>query len=210
MLAERRGSFAANFSGDPQAIRSSRSLERRIRRNPIDRTFYKHTTEAWAPNPNVVVGEIQSYRVINPQPYAFFLKSQKRYGDRVPDSAAADLILEFVTLLNRGRHVDRKLVSDLLDNFRLGRKQGESFWEAMVEPMALAMCTIESMFHFETRGVANKSRYVSPVEMVNRVSYFLWRSAPDAELIDLAHSKKWYDTEVRKQAVPQDGGGRKI
>ena len=103
--------------------------------------------------------------------------------------------------MNRGREVDEKLVNDLVDNFRVGRRQGEPFWDAMVQPMALAMCTIEAMFHFETRGEANSSRYVSPVEMVNRTSYFLWRSAPDAQLIQLAQSEEWYDPQVRKEQI---------
>ncbi|MCM2370130.1 DUF1592 domain-containing protein [Aporhodopirellula aestuarii] len=165
----------------------------------IDRIFYEPATEAWAANPDVVVGEIQNIQVIHPQPFLFFEKVRKRYGDQVPDAAARELILDYVTLINRGRRVDRKLVGDLFDNFVLGRRQGETFWAAMVEPMALAMCTMESMFHFETRGTAKESRYVSPVEMVNRVSYFLWRSAPDDELIRLAQSGKWYDVAVRNQ-----------
>ncbi|NND95723.1 MAG: DUF1592 domain-containing protein, partial [Pirellulaceae bacterium] len=161
--------------------------------------FYQRETETWSANPSVIVGEIQNFQVINPQPYQFFHKVRKRFGDQVPDTAAGDLILDFVTLMNRGRRVDRKLVSDLLDSYRLGRRQGETLWEALVEPMALAMCTMEAMFHFESRGAAKKSRYVSPIEMVNRVSYFLWRSAPDAQLIGLAQSDKWYDPQVRNQ-----------
>ncbi|MEP3479824.1 MAG: DUF1592 domain-containing protein [Fuerstiella sp.] len=165
----------------------------------IDRTFYKTQTETWSANPNVVLKEIQNFQVVHPQPYRFFEKFNRRYRSRMPDSAARALIEDFVSLMNRGRRVDRKFVSDLFDIFMMGRKQGQTFEEAMVEPMALAMCTVEAMFHFETRGAANDSAVASPIEMVNRIAYFLWRSAPDAELIRLAGSRKWNDPAVRKQ-----------
>lgn len=165
----------------------------------IDRTFYKPKTETWSANPNVVLKEIQNFQVVNPQPYRFFEKFNKRYRGQIPDSAARVLIEDFVSLMNRGRRVDREFVSDLFDVFLMGRKQGQTFGEAIVEPMALAMCTVEAMFHFETRGTANDSGVASPIEMVNRVAYFLWRSAPDDELIRLAGSGKWSNPEVRKQ-----------
>ncbi len=167
----------------------------------IERIFYKPGREEWLVKPGIEFGDVQIIHVTNPQPYQFFENVRKRHGKRVPDSAAKDIITDFVTLMNRGREVDEKLVNDLVDNFRVGRRQGEPFWDAMVQPMALAMCTIEAMFHFETRGEANSSRYVSPVEMVNRTSYFLWRSAPDAQLIQLAQSEEWYDPQVRKEQI---------
>ncbi|EMI52718.1 DUF1592 domain-containing protein [Rhodopirellula sallentina] len=163
----------------------------------IDRKFFKSTTQAWAPHPNVFVKEIEAFQVVNPQPFEFFESVRTRYGDRVPDAVARQLIADFVELMNRGRRVDKSFVRDLVANFRLGRQQGETFWEAMVEPMALSMCSIEAMFHFETRGGPKSSQYVSPVEMVNRVAFFLWRSAPDEELIRLAQSGKWYDPKIR-------------
>jgi len=129
----------------------------------------------------------------------FFKRTLARHGNQVPDSAARELLEDFSELMNRGRKVDPKLPKELFKIFQLGRKQGQPFWEALVEPMALSMSAIEVMFHFETRGEATDSRYVSPVEMVNRVSYLLWRSAPDAELLKLAKSKKWYEPAVRKQ-----------
>ena len=167
----------------------------------IERVFYESGNEEWLENLGVKFGDIRYTEVINSQPYHFFESYQKRFGSRIPDSAAKDILNDFVTLMNRGREVDPKFVKDLVENFRVGRKQGETFWEAMVQPMALAMCSIEVMFHFETRGEASSSRYVSPIEMVNRTSYFLWRSAPDAELIELAQSKKWYDPEVREKQL---------
>ena len=167
----------------------------------IDRKFSESTAETWSPNRNVVIGKVQKIQVVNPQPFEFFKKYTERHGNRMPDSVADDVISEFVALMNRGRTVDKKLVNELTKVFKMGRQQGQPFWEAIVEPMAISMCTVESLLHFEDRGVAKKSRFVSPVEMVNRVSYFLWRSAPDAELVRLAQSKKWNDSKVRREKV---------
>ena len=170
-----------------------------ISRKPqqIDRVFITASAEVWRANPNVDVVEIQNIQVVSRHPYEFFEKFRKRDGIETTDRNASQILLEFATLMSRGRKVDKKFVSDLQSIFKNSRKQGLPFWEAMVEPMAVAMCSIESMFHFETRGEATDSKYVSPIEMVNRVSYFLWRSAPDAELIRLANSKQWYDSKIR-------------
>ena len=46
--------------------------------------------------------------------------------------------------------------------------------------------------------------------MVNRTSYFLWRSAPDAELVELAQSKKWYAPEVRTKQLRRMVGDEKF
>ena len=189
-------------TSDPVYVGPSKEIRFEItgtQRKPqhIDRVFYKSAEEEWVRNIGVEFGDTKYTVVTNPQPYEFFEPYRKRYKNKIPDSAAKDILKDFVTLMNRGREADPQFVKDLVDNFRAGRKQDETFWEAMVQPMALAMCTIEVMFHFETRGEASSSRYVSPIEMVNRTSYFLWRSAPDAELIQLAQSKKWYDPEVR-------------
>jgi len=195
-------------TSDPVYVGPSKEIRFEItgtQRKPqhIDRVFYKSAEEEWVRNIGVEFGDTKYTVVTNPQPYEFFEPYRKRYKNKnkIPDSAAKNIIKDFVTLMNRGRKVDPKFVKDLVDNFRVGRKQGETFWEAMVQPMALAMCTIEVMFHFETRGEASSSRYVSPIEMVNRTSYFLWRSAPDAELIQLAQSKKWYAREVRTKQL---------
>ena len=163
----------------------------------VDRIFYEAKTEQWTPNKDIEIDQVLAIQVINAQPWRFFEGFRKRYGDQVPDTAAGPMLGEFATLMNRGRKVDGKFVLKLLNVFRMGRQQGEPFWEAIVEPMALTMCSMESMFHFESRGNADENPYVSPVEMVNRISYFLWRSAPDAELIELAKSKKWYEPKVR-------------
>ena len=184
------------YAGPTEKIRFEITGTKREPQN-IDRVFYESGDEEWFKTPGVEYGNTRYAVVTNPQPYRFFEPYRELYKNKIPDSAAKQMITDFVTLMNRGRKVDPILLQDLESSFRVGRKQGETFWEAMVQPMALAMCTIEVMFHFETRGGANRSRYVSPIEMVNRTSYFLWRSAPDTELIRLAQSKQWYDPKVR-------------
>jgi hypothetical protein len=103
--------------------------------------------------------------------------------------------------MNRGREVDPNLVAQLHQQFLLGRKQDEPFWKAMVEPMALAMCTIEAMFHFENKDPRKASTYINAVELANRLSYLLWRSAPDAEFITHARNGGIYNPTIRNQQI---------
>ncbi len=133
----------------------------------------------------VILGKIEHIKTINPQPYEFFEQYLKS-SDRLPDSAAYSILGKFAALVKRGRKVESSYVRRLNDIFLQGRKDGMSFWEAIEEPMALSLTSIDSILHFEDRS--KKSREVSGLELANRLSYMLWRSAPDAELVRLGRS----------------------
>lgn len=169
----------------------------------IERTFYKPKTEKWSVPVGTELGEIKLTHVVSPQPYAFFEEYRNKFDGRgvTPDSAAKPIIAKFAKLMSRGRTPDPQLIAGLNRLFLLGRQQGESFGEALVEPMALSMCTLEAMFHFEDRGLNGDSDSVSPIDLACRLSYFLWRSAPDSELIGLAQSGKLNDPAIRGQQV---------
>ncbi len=166
----------------------------------IERKFTESVAEGWNRG-NVSLGELQVVNVVNPQPYEFFAPLLAQYGDDVPDSAAPHIIGHFAKLMNRGREVDGKTIPGLHSIFLLGREQGQPFWEAIVEPMALSMCSLESMFHFENRDPERNTRYISAIELANRLSYFLWRSAPDTELFKLAQAGDIYEPEIRNQQI---------
>lgn len=174
------------------------------RSNPrhIERIFYQAKKEVWKKNKAVGMGDIQYIQVVNPQPYLFFRSFVERYGrGDPPDKVAIHLIKPFVKLMNRGREVDPILIDGLEQQFIARRKRGEPFWGAIVEPMALAMCTIETMFHLEDKDPGRTSRDISGVEFANRLSYLLWRSGPDEELLKLALSGGIHVPRIKSQQI---------
>lgn len=148
----------------------------------------------------VVLGGIKHLKTVSRQPYEFFAPFLKD-GDKLPDSAAPAIIYKFVALMKRGRSVDPDYVEKLTVVFQHGREMGLPFWEAMVEPLAVSMCSIDSIMLFEDRDPAKKNRTISGVELANRLSYTLWRTAPDAELINLGRSGELLDEKVKAQQI---------
>ena len=118
------------------------------------------------------------------------------------EASCARQIVE--TLATRAyRHpVDREQMSTLMDFYSLGSEQGG--FEAGIE-MALRriLASPEFVFRFERAGedVAPGEIYrLSDVELASRLSFFLWSSIPDDELLGLAVDDKLHEpATLRKQ-----------
>ena len=108
------------------------------------------------------------------------------------------------TLATRAyRHpVDREQMSTLMDFYSVGSEQGG--FEAGIE-MALRriLASPEFVFRFEraTEDVAPGEIYrLSDLELASRLSFFLWSSIPDDELLGLAVDDKLHEpATLRKQ-----------
>jgi len=136
----------------------------------------------------VVLGKIEHIKQSATQPHDFFSTFLKN-SDDLPDSAAPAILKKFAILAKRGRAADPSYISMLNKVFKEGRDQGMPFWQAIEEPMAISLCSIDSILHFEDRNPSKKSRAISGLELANRLSYMLWRSAPDPELVQLGMTK---------------------
>ncbi|MGJ8653118.1 MAG: DUF1592 domain-containing protein [Opitutaceae bacterium] len=152
----------------------------------------------------VILGELKYYQIISQQPYEFFkpfLSASREAAGALPDRAALAIIHKFVAIVNRGGDVDPEFVKKLNAIFKQGRQQGMPFWEALEEPLAISMCSILSTFHFENRGSNQETRTISGVELANRLSYTLWRSAPDSELLNLGKSGELLYPQVKSDQI---------
>lgn len=101
------------------------------------------------------------------------------------------------------RPVTEADTEDLLEYYQAGRNQGgfESGIRMVVE---IIIADPEFVFRFE-RVPANlqpgKNYRVSDLELASRLSYFIWSSAPDNELITLANQGKLKDPLVLEKQV---------
>ena len=94
-------------------------------------------------------------------------------------------------------------VDTLVSFFKEGRKAGdfEAGVAAMLERILIGP---EFLFHVELdpNGVAPNTVYqISAVELASRLSFFLWSSIPDEELLGLAESGRLRDPVVLEQQV---------
>src|SRR6187551_655322 len=88
--------------------------------------------------------------------------------------------------------------------YRSGREQGGKF-DSGIEAVIQRLLTDPDFMYraeIEPAKVAAGTTYrISDLELASRLSFFLWSSIPDAELIKLASANKLHDTKVLKQQV---------
>ena len=119
------------------------------------------------------------------------------------EASCARQIVE--TLATRAyRHpVDREQLSTLMDFYADGREQGS--FEAGVE-MALRriLAAPEFVFRFERADddvAPGEIHRLSDVELASRLSFFLWSSIPDDELLTLAVNDKLHEPATLRRQV---------
>jgi hypothetical protein len=94
--------------------------------------------------------------------------------------------------------------------YRQGRKEGD--FDAGIE-MALSAMLVNPQFLFrveqEPKDLAPKTAYrVSDIDLASRLSFFLWSSIPDDELLDLAardelHEPETFEKQVRRMLADE-------
>ena len=70
--------------------------------------------------------------------------------------------------------------------YALARKRGDSFEEGIATALEAILVAPEFLFRIEKDPVGTGPAPVKPYELASRLSYFLWSSQPDAELLRLA------------------------
>ncbi len=108
-------------------------------------------------------------------------------------------------LLRRGyrRPVTDANLNKAMKFYRQGRKEGD--FDAGIE-MALSAVLVNPQFLFrveqDPKGLAPKAAYrVSDIDLASRLSFFLWSSIPDDELLDLAARNELHNPEVFEKQV---------
>jgi hypothetical protein len=109
------------------------------------------------------------------------------------------------TMLRRGyrRPVSPATLERVMKFYRQGRKDGD--FDAGIE-LALSALLVNPQFLFrvevEPKDLALKTIYrVHDIDLASRLSFFLWSSIPDDELLDLAERMKLHEPEQFEKQV---------
>jgi hypothetical protein len=78
------------------------------------------------------------------------------------------------------------------------RKKAVPHEEAICAVLAHVLVAPDFLYKIETAGPGKDAKPVSDYELATRLSYFLWSSMPDADLIAAAESGRLHDPEVLK------------
>jgi hypothetical protein len=119
------------------------------------------------------------------------------------EEACAERILANLMRRAYRRPVDKQDLEKPLELYRAGRSDGD--FDAGIE-LALSSVLVnpQFLFHIERdpADVPSKTAYTIPdLELASRLSFFLWSSIPDDELLDLAIEGKLSRPEILEQQV---------
>ena len=101
------------------------------------------------------------------------------------------------------RPVNETDMEDLLSTYQAARNKGD-FESGIRLGLQLILANPQFVFRFERTpaDIEPGTNYrVTDVELASRLSYFLWSSAPDDELLDLANEGRLKDRNVLRQQV---------
>jgi mono/diheme cytochrome c family protein len=107
----------------------------------------------------------------------------------LPEAACAQKILTSLARQAYRRPVTSADVTPLLGLFAMGRKDGGSF-ETGIETALRAMLVSPNFLFRVERDAAPGVHAVTDLELASRLSFFLWSSIPDEELLRLAEQKR--------------------
>lgn len=120
------------------------------------------------------------------------------------EPACADAIMTSLARRAYRRPVTDDDVAPLLASFERGREQGGSFDEGIRWAIEALLVSPKFLFRVEEEpdGVVPGTPYrVADIDLASRLSFFLWSSIPDDELIDLATARRLHEPEVLEQQV---------
>ncbi len=100
------------------------------------------------------------------------------------------------------RALEPKDMARLMGIYNEARLRGESWDEAVKLGYRVVLVSPNFLFRIEREQEAQKAPYlISDDELANRLSYFLWSSMPDAELLALASESKLHEAAVLEAQV---------
>lgn len=135
-----------------------------------------------------------------PSRRAIFVCQPARAED---EEGCAVKILTRLSRLAFRRPVQNEDIQPLLKLYREGR-QGGSFEEGIQAALQMILVSpqfLNRMEHDPASATPGKAYRITDLELASRLSFFLWSSLPDEELLQLAESKKLSDPKVLSQQV---------
>jgi mono/diheme cytochrome c family protein len=136
-----------------------------------------------------------------PSRKAIFICRPPAGGDDIP---CAKKILAHLARKAYRRPVTDRDTEQLLTFFQKGKNDGKTFDSGIEAAIQLILASPEFIFRFEPDppNVAVDTPYrISDMELASRLSFFLWSTIPDDQLINLASAGKLRDPAVLAEQV---------
>ena len=113
--------------------------------------------------------------------------SEKKY--------ASEVLGRFAERAFRGKEPDKGYLAKLIKRFDANRAKGLALTEALIDPMSIILASPSFLYMVESSG-NESSPLLTGRELAVRLSYFLWSSPPDEELLQLGESGELLKDEI--------------
>lgn len=158
--------------------------------------FYPHVGQVWVEGPYNAAGaqDTASRRKI-------FICRPANAGE---DRACAEKIVANLAKHAFRRPVNSNDIGTLMEFYQVGRVDGGSFDDGIEAALQRILADPEFIYRLEAEPAnlaTGKSYRVDDLALASRLSFFLWSSVPDDELIDLAAAGKLKDPAVLENQV---------
>jgi len=117
-----------------------------------------------------------------------------------PDAAAREILARFVPRAYR-RPTSFEEVEEYVEIFRVATSGGLGFEPAVKKALEAILVSPYFLLRAHGRRKSPGPYRVGHHEMASRLSYFLWASTPDDELLELARKEKLHDEDVLERQV---------
>jgi mono/diheme cytochrome c family protein len=102
------------------------------------------------------------------------------------------------------RPMDRQTVDTLMDFYRKGRAGNAAFDRGIESALQFVLASPEFLIRFENdppKVAKNTAYQLDDLALASRLSFFLWSSLPDDQLLTLASQQKLHEAPVLEQQV---------
>jgi len=119
-----------------------------------------------------------------------------RPADWSEDRYAREVITRFATRAFRTEPPSSEYVDKLVARYKAKRAESLTLQDALIDPLAIVLCSPGFLYMVESSG---GDESLTELELAVRLSYFLWSSPPDDELLSLANAGKLSQPDVLRQ-----------
>lgn len=136
-------------------------------------------------------GKTKSHRMLIP--FTPEAPSEQRH-------AAREYLNKFMSRAYR-RYVTNDELNRLMNLYDHAREDSESFESAVSLAFQAVLISPNFLYKIETPTAPGTTRHLNDFELATNLSYFLWSTMPDKELLKLASDHKLHEPEVYHQQI---------
>ena len=152
-------------------------------------TFYPHVGQVF------IEGPFEGVRSYNTESRDKILECYP--WELSQEEACSDKIINTLATKAYRRLVTEEEFNTLKEFYKIGREEGGDFDHGIQSVIQRILADSNFIFRSEKPN----QEQISDIELASRLSFFLWSTIPDDELLDLAIENKLHDREVLQQQV---------